>query len=67
MKLLRGQFKVESIADLQAALGVKSKKTQIIERLQSQQTQQQRGRPSGLTKHKINEMIRVAEGIPQLQ
>ncbi|EGZ10751.1 hypothetical protein PHYSODRAFT_563628 [Phytophthora sojae] len=67
LKLLRGQFKVESIADLQAALGVKSKKTQIIERLQSQQTQQQRGRPSGLTKHKINEMIRVAEGIPQLR
>ncbi|KAE9005249.1 Activating signal cointegrator 1 complex subunit 3 [Phytophthora fragariae] len=67
LKLLREKFKVETIADLQAAMAVKAKKTQIIERLQSQQTQQQRGRPSGLTKHKINELIRVAEGIPQLR
>ncbi|KAL4094614.1 hypothetical protein PRIC1_010272 [Phytophthora ramorum] len=67
VKLLREQFQVSNIADLQAALAVKNKKTQIFERLQSLQSQQQRGRPSGLTKHKINELIRVAEGVPQLR
>ncbi|KAG7382338.1 hypothetical protein PHYPSEUDO_005016 [Phytophthora pseudosyringae] len=67
VKLLREQFKLSDIAALQAALAVKNKKTQIIERLQSLQTQQQRGRPSGLTKHKVNELIRVAEGVPRLR
>ncbi|GMF25482.1 unnamed protein product [Phytophthora lilii] len=67
VKLLREHFKVSSIADLQAALAAKDMKTQVIERLQSLQTQQQRGRPSGLTKHKINELVRVAEEVPRLR
>ncbi|ETL25320.1 hypothetical protein L916_20813, partial [Phytophthora nicotianae] len=62
VKLLKEQFGISDIAELQAALVVKSKKTQIIERLQSLQSQR-----GGLTKHKINEFIRVAEGVPRLR
>ncbi|RLN61356.1 hypothetical protein BBJ29_004536 [Phytophthora kernoviae] len=67
VKVLQQNFELSSVADLQTALAAKSKKTQIVERLQSLQTQQQRGRPSGLSKHKINELVRVAEGIPRLR
>ncbi|KAG7396337.1 hypothetical protein PHYBOEH_002472 [Phytophthora boehmeriae] len=67
VKVLQQDLELSSVADLQAALSVKSKKTMIFERLQSLQPQQQRGRPNGLTKHKINELIRVAEGIPRLR
>ncbi|KAF4322230.1 hypothetical protein BBO99_00002272 [Phytophthora kernoviae] len=67
VKVLQQHFELSSVADLQIALAAKSKKTQIVERLQSLQTQQQRGRPSGLSKHKINELVRVAEGIPRLR
>ncbi|CAI5738843.1 unnamed protein product [Peronospora farinosa] len=67
VKLLHEQFQISRVADLQAALEVRSTKAQIIERLQNLQTQQQRGRPSILTKHKIDELIRVAEGVPQLR
>ncbi|CAI5728717.1 unnamed protein product [Peronospora effusa] len=67
VKLLHEQFQISRVADLQAALEVRSTKAQIIERLQNLQTQQQRGRPSSLTKHKIDELIRVAEGVPQLR
>ncbi|CAI5739448.1 unnamed protein product [Hyaloperonospora brassicae] len=66
VKLLREQCKVSDITDLQAALAVHTKKAHIIERLQSLQ-QEQRGRQSSLTKYKINEFIRVAEGIPRLR
>ncbi|KAF1778750.1 P-loop containing nucleoside triphosphate hydrolase [Phytophthora cactorum] len=65
VKLLREEFKISDIAELQAALAVTNKKTQILERLQSLQSlHSQRG---GLTKHKMNEFIRVAEGVPRLR
>ncbi|CAI5746783.1 unnamed protein product [Peronospora destructor] len=67
VKLLREQFQITQVADLQAALEVRSKKAQIIECLQNLQTQQQRGRSSSLTKYKIDELICVAEGVPQLR
>ncbi|RLN92340.1 hypothetical protein BBJ28_00004981 [Nothophytophthora sp. Chile5] len=71
VKCLREEFKLSSIADLQAALAVKSKKTQIVDGLQSQQGQQ-RGRQSrnsggGLARHKVTELVRVAEAIPRLR
>uniref|UniRef100_M4B634 Activating signal cointegrator 1 complex subunit 3 n=1 Tax=Hyaloperonospora arabidopsidis (strain Emoy2) TaxID=559515 RepID=M4B634_HYAAE len=66
-KVLREQFMVSGIADLQAALAVRTKKAQIIERLQNLQLQEQRSRASSLTKHKINEFIRVAEAVPRFR
>ncbi|CAH0518314.1 unnamed protein product [Peronospora belbahrii] len=67
VKLLREQFQVSQITDLQAALEVKNKKAQIIGCLQNLQTQQQRGQPNSLTKHKIDELIRVAEEVPRFR
>ncbi|EEY56109.1 DEAD/DEAH box RNA helicase, putative [Phytophthora infestans T30-4] len=61
VKLLKEQFDISDIAELQAALAVKSKKTQIVARLQSLPSQR-----GGLTKHKINEFARVAEEVPRL-
>ncbi|KAG1703577.1 hypothetical protein DVH05_007521 [Phytophthora capsici] len=58
VKLLKERFQVSSVTELQAVVRVKEKRSQVIEHLKTLQTQR-----GGLPKHKIDELIRVAEGV----